>query len=165
MARPTSLTALILLAAVAVNLPVGAGVMWLACRLLKVGPDQTGVRYRRAFSLVVAIFLVRLAPAGGRAGKPRPLTSAPADRPGVLRPAASGRRRAAADPEVLARRCWWRTLGVFVAWRVLTLAHTGPTWLLVRPYVLGAAGRLIRPSSPLYPSRFSSTADFRPLLS
>jgi hypothetical protein len=133
-------TALILLAAVAVNLPVNGGVMWLACRLLKVGPNARGVSYWRALSIVVTVFVFGWLLLAAVLAALRPFTAAPLTDLvvyvlpplGVVVPLPILKYTLGAG--------WWRTIGVFVVWRVLTLAHTGPTWLLIRPYVLGALG-------------------------
>lgn len=132
------MTALVLTVAVAVNLPINAGVLWLACRWLKVGADRHGVAYWRAFGLVVLIFILGWLLLGFALLALRPFTDMPPSDLafhvlpplGLIVPLAILKYALGAG--------WWRTLGVFVVWRVLTLAHVGPTWLLVRPYVLDA---------------------------
>jgi hypothetical protein len=134
-------TALVLTAAVAVNLPVNAGVLWLACRWLKVGADGRGVGYWRAFGLVVLIFALGWLLLGLALLALRPFTDTPPfdlafyvlPPLGIIVPLAILKYTLGAG--------WWRTLGVFVVWRVLTLAHAGPTWLLVKPYVTDLLGR------------------------
>jgi hypothetical protein len=135
-------TALVLLTAVAVNLPVNGGVLWLACRLLKVGPDARGVSYWRAFSIVVTIFLLGWLLLAAVLAALRPFISAPLPDLAVYVLPPLGVVVPLTILKYTLGAGWWRTIGAFVVWRVLTLAHVGPTWLLIRPYVLEAlAGR------------------------
>jgi hypothetical protein len=129
-------TALALSAAVAVNLPVNAVALWLACRLLRVGAEGRGVGYRRAFLVVLAILAVGWPLLAVTAVAARALTSAPLLDVAVYAGAPLGLLVPFAVLKIALGAGWWRTLGVFVVWRLLTFAHVGPTWLLVRPYVL-----------------------------
>ena len=117
---------------IAANVLANAGLLWLACRLFRVGGPEQPVSYLRALGLTLLIFLIGwplLALVVGVAwlvAGLEPVTTAKYALPplGVAVPLA-----------VLflgLRLNWWRTLGVWLVWRVASLIQAGLALLVVR---------------------------------
>src|SRR5262245_60192826 len=118
-----------------VNLPINAGVLWLACRLLRVGEARKGIDYARAFRLTLVIFGVGWGLLCVILPVARLLCALP---PGTLAfrlllPLGIVVPLAILKWSLRAR--WPRTILVWAVWRLLTLAQSAPVYLLLKPYL------------------------------
>ena len=129
--------AIVGVAFLAFNLAVNAGVLWVAFKLLRVPPHPfhpEGITYRAALAMTVAIFLFGWGIFAGitfgiLCGFPSlsAVTVAKFLLPplGILIPLYILR---VAAPHI----SWWRTLGVWVVWRVASLAQAGLVLFVLR---------------------------------
>jgi hypothetical protein len=132
--------ALLLIAVVVVNVPINAGILWLACRLLRVGTERRGISYPRAFGLTVTIFgigwlmlIVVVVIVHQFSAAPLLDIAFWALVPlGVIVPLAI--------LKWMLQTRWLRTVGVWIVWRVISLAQFLPVWMLVQPHLSDALG-------------------------